>query len=535
MIEPDLVLYNGVVRTLDPAQPVAGAIALWRGRILALGDDDLRRLVPAERALNLDGRLVLPGFTDSHIHFVEYALRRQRVDHSGLTSREEALERVRAAAARTPAGQWILGGGWDRNLWPDPSFPDKESLDAISRRHPIALDSKDVHTLWVNSLALQRAGVDAATPDPPGGAILRRPDGEATGILSEMPAKALIWRVVAPPEPAALRAAMQEATAVLWGAGVTAIHDCEDAVAFGAFQELRSRGELGLRVVMHLDAKNLDAAIQAGVRSGLGDAWVRVGGVKLFMDGALGSRTAHMLAPYDGEPQNLGMVVTTRAQLRETLRRALPAGVSAAIHAIGDAANRIVLDTFEELRPLTAGEPRLRNRIEHVQLLAPADIPRLAGLGLIASVQPLHATADYPMVERYWGGARALGAYPFKSLLDAGAPLVFGTDCPVENCDPLGTLYAATARRRPDGAPGAAGWHPAERLSMEQALIAHCRAPAFAAGAEAEQGTLTPGKLADLVVLSRDIWEAPAEALLETSVHATLLDGRLVYRAPAWD
>jgi predicted amidohydrolase YtcJ len=535
MFQPDLVLYNGVIRTLDPAQPRAGAVAIWRERILALGDDELRRLVPPARALDLGGRLVLPGFTDSHIHFVEYALRRRRVDLSGATSLEAAQARVREAAEGTPAGQWVLGGGWDRNAWPDPRFPAKEALDAISRRHPIALDSKDVHTLWVNSLALARAGIDAATPDPPGGAILRRPaDGDATGILSEMPAKALVWRVVGRPAPAFLRGALREAIATLWQAGVTGIHDCEDAAALAAFQELRRRDELGLRVLMHLDAGNLEAAISSGIRSGLGDPWVRIGGVKLFMDGALGSRTAQMLEPYDGEPANLGTVVTGRAQLVEMLRRALPAGISAAIHAIGDAANRTVLDVFEELLPRYPQEPALRHRIEHVQLLAVSDIPRLARLGLIASVQPLHATSDYPMVERYWAGRRSEGAYAFKSLLDAGARLVFGSDCPVEPCDPLGSLYAATARRRADGSPGAAGWHPGERLTLEQAVAAQCREPAYAAGAEAELGTLTPGKLADMVILSQDIWDRPAEALLETQVHATVVAGRPVYRSPAW-
>jgi len=241
-----------------------------------------------------------------------------------------------------------------------------------------------------------------------------------------------------------------------------------------------------------------------------------------------------MLEPYAGEPANRGIAVTTREDLADLLRRAIPNGISAAIHAIGDAANRIVLDTFEELAPLADGGPPLRHRIEHVQLLAPADISRLARLGLIASVQPLHATADYEMVERYWPGARGDGAYPFRSLAAAGARLVFGTDCPVERCEPLATLYAAVARRRPNGAPDPAGWHPSERLTLEQALRAHCVEPAYAAGEEALKGTLTPGKLADLVVLSQDVVGKPADALLETQVHGTVVAGRLAYRASAW-
>lgn len=529
-MQVDLVLYDGIVRTLDARRPVAHAVAIWGDRIFALGDNDLRHAVArSEQAIDLKGRLVLPGFVDGHIHFMEYALRRQRVDLSGLTSLDAVLERVKAAVERMPPGQWILGGGWDRNLWPEPAFPDKRSLDSLTCQHPIALDSKDGHTLWVNSLALERAGIDATTPDPAGGKIMRRPDGEATGILCENPAKDLIWKVVKPPSMDILCTALREAVQSLWQAGVTGIHVPEDERALSAFQELRRRDELGVRVLMHLDVRNLDAAIQAGIRTGLGDEWLRIGGVKIFMDGALGSRTAYMLEPYNEEPDNRGILVTTAEQLRELLRRALPNGISVAVHAIGDAANRIALDALEEAQALYPSHPPLRHRIEHVQLLSLQDLPRLARLGVIASVQPLHATADYEMVERYWGHARGQGAYAFKSLLDAGTRLVFGTDCPVEPCDPLASLYAAVTRRRRDGAPGPDGWHPHERLSIEQALHAHIVEPAYAAGEERLKGTLTPGKLADMVVLSHDIVSQPAEVLLETQVDATIIGGRVVY------
>ena len=494
-MKPDLVLYNGVVRTLDARQPVCSAIAIWNHQIIALGDDDLKTTVSAGgQALDLGGRLVLPGFVDGHVHFVEFALRRQRVDLSGVTSLDAALDRVRAAATATPPGHWILGGGWDHNLWMPPVWPDRHALDVVSRQHPIALDSKDVHTLWANSLALARAGVDEATPDPPGGKIVRDPDtGQATGILSEMPAKALVWDVIEPPPLDETCRAIREATGAAWQAGVTGIHDCEDERAFAAFAELRRRGEAGIRVLMHLSKDNLDAAIQAGVRSGLGDAWLRVGSVKLFMDGALGSRTGHMLEPHLGEPDNLGMIVTPREDLTDLLARALPNGISAAIHAIGDAANRTALDCLETAGARYAAHPPLRNRIEHVQVLSPRDIPRLAALGIIASVQPLHATADYEMADSYWGDERCRGAYAYKSLLDAGTRLVFGSDCPVEQCDPLGTIYAAVSRRRPDGSPGPEGWQPQERLTVEQALHAQCTTHAYAAGEESIKGTLTPG------------------------------------------
>ena len=535
-MKPDLVLYNGVVRTLDTQQPLCSAIAIWNGHIVALGDDDLKTHIAAGgQALDLGGRLVLPGFVDAHVHFVEFALRRQRVDLGGVTSLETALERVRAAAAITPPGQWILGGGWDHNLWSPPIWPNHHALDGVSRQHPIALDSKDVHTLWVNSAALAHAGIDEHTPDPPGGKIVRNVDtGQATGILSEMPAKGLVWDVVEPPTLDETCGAIREATRMVWQAGVTGIHDCEDARAFAAFEELRRRGDAGIRVLMHLGKDNLDAAIQAGVRSGLGDAWLRVGSVKLFMDGALGSRTGHTLEPHLGEPDNYGMIVTTRVELSDLLTRALPNGISAAIHAIGDAANRVALDCLEVAQSRYMARPSLRNRIEHAQLLAPADLPRFATLGVIASVQPLHATADIQMADRYWGAERCRGAYAYRSLLDAGARLVFGSDCPVEVCEPLGSIYAAVARRRPDGAPGPDGWQPQERLTIEQAIQAQCAAHAFAAGEEAIKGSLTPGKLADLVILSRDIVAEPPEAILDTEVHGTVVDGQMVYRSPDW-
>jgi predicted amidohydrolase YtcJ len=534
-MQPDLVLYGGIIRTLNPREPIVSALAIWRGQIVALGNDELRHTLSEDgEALNLHGRLVLPGFVDSHIHFVEHALRRQRVDLTGTRSLDEALERVRRATETTPAGDWILGGGWDRNLWPVPSFPDRRSLDEISRLHPIALDSKDVHTLWVSSMALQRAGITAGTAEPAGGRIGRDPDGEPDGILSEIPAKQLVWDAVEPPSPGALRDAITEATRDAWRAGMTGIHDCEDARAFEAFGELRERGELGLRVLMHLDVNNLEAAIQSGIRSGLGDAWLRVGAVKIFMDGALGSRTAWMREPYLEEPRNRGIPVISRGRLDELLRLALPNGVDVAIHAIGDAANRTVLDALESALALPGLPHGLRPRVEHAQILSPQDVPRFGRLGVLASVQPQHATADYEMVERYWGPEKGQGAYPFRSLLESGARLAFGSDCPVEPCEPLATLYAAVTRRRANGAPGASGWHPDERLTVAQALQAHITEPAWAAGEEELKGTLGVGKLADLVMLSRDIVTQPPERLLDTRVDATVIDGKMVYRSPDW-
>ncbi len=536
-MKPDLVLYNGVVRTLVPGWPAYQAVAIWRDRIAALGDNSQAESVPSDRRVNLGGRLVLPGFCDCHVHFMEYALRRRQVDLAGTRSVDEALTRVREAAARLEPGQWVLGGGWDPNVWEPASFPTRWMLDAVCPDHPVALDSKDLHSLWVNSRALELAGIHRQTPDPADGRILRDETGEPTGILCEMPAKMMIWKAVPPPSLQQRLTALEEAFPSVWVHGITSVHNfllADGAEEFGALQELRRQGKLRLRMLCQLSLEMLEPAVRAGLRTGLGDEWLRVGGVKIFMDGSLGSRTALLFEPYEGEPANIGVEITSPAGLRDHLAAALPNGISATIHAIGDAANRRALDALEEMLARFPSARALPHRIEHAQLLAPADIPRFGRLGVVASVQPVHATSDYEMVERYWGRERGRGAYAFRSLLEAGAALIFGTDCPVEPLGPLATLYAAVARRRPDGSPSPEGWNPWERLTLEQALAASCTAPAVVSGEQALKGTLEPGKLADMVVLSRDILSEPAEVLLETEVHGTVLGGEMVYRSPAW-
>jgi predicted amidohydrolase YtcJ len=459
---------------------------------------------------------------------VEYALRLSRIDLSGIVSRTAAIGRVAKRVPIAKPGEWLLGGGWDRNIWDDPSFPTKEDLDSVAPHNPVALDSKDGHSLWVNSLALARAGITAETPSPAGGEIERQPGtGEPTGILKEN-AEDLVEKVIEKPSLEAIQAALKVAMAHAHRVGLTGIHDCEDELAFAAFQELSSKGELDLRVLTHIPMKNLDAAIGLGLRTGLGNEKLRVGGVKIFADGSLGSRTAAMLAPYQDEPLNLGIAVTGKEEMRELVSKASRAGVNAAIHAIGDRANRDVLDVLEESRQAGDGAG-LRHRIEHAQLLHPADIPRLAKLGVIASMQPIHATSDMEIVERHWGEERARGAYAWRSLLDAGTILAFGSDCPVETLDPLAGIHAAVTRRRADGSPGPKGWHPEERITVEDTVRAYTLGAAYASGEEREKGSITPGKLADLVVVSQDIFAVAPMAILETEVEATILDGQFVY------
>ncbi len=540
----DLILWNGRVHTMDAALSLATAVAIHNGRILAVGrDDEILSLRGAgTRTINLRGRAVLPGFTDAHIHFVMWALGRQQIDLSDVTRPEEAIARVAQRAAQLPSGSWILGGGFDHNVWTDGIWPTRQMLDRVAPTHPVLLHSKDHHSVWVNSLALRLAGVTAQTPDPPGGRILRDPaTGEPTGILSEAAAD-LIQRAVPPPTIEQAIAAVRAAQPLAWAAGLTSIHeinDTEDMLAFRTFQALRRSGELSLRVFQHIPAARQETFLQAGIQSGFGDEWLRLGGVKYFMDGALGSRTADMLTPYLGEPDNRGVATIDKEEMLERALQASRGGLSISAHAIGDRANRNILDVLAAVREDedASGRPRLRHRIEHVQLLHPDDLPRLAQLAVIASMQPIHATSDMLMAERYWGPERCRLAYAWRSLLDSGVPLAFGSDAPVEPFDVLAGIYAAVTRRRPDGTPGPDGWQPQQRITAEEAVRAYTVGGAYASGEERIKGTITPDKLADLVVLSRDILTCPAEEILTTRVEATLVGGEAVYIAPdaAWD
>jgi predicted amidohydrolase YtcJ len=530
--QADLILHNTTIHTMDDRRPVASALAIAGGRIMAVGqEDELRPLLRAGgQVLDLRRRAVLPGLIDSHLHFVSYSLRQTQVDLQEIPTLEGALRRVAQRAATAEPGTWIRGGGWNCNLWGDGSFPHRRDLDRVAPDHPVALSSKDGHSIWVNQKALKLAGVTRSTPDPPGGHIQRDASGQPTGILLEN-AERLVYDIVPQPTLAEIVAACREGFGRAQRVGLTGIHDCEGQQALAAFQELHRRGELGLRTLMHIPEGNLDAAVALGLRDGIGDEWLRIAGIKAFADGALGSRSAWMLAPYEDDDANLGIPTTTPEALVDLVQRANGAGLSVAIHAIGDAANRAVLDAIAEARrtvPPPTASP-LRNRVEHVQLLHPDDLPRLAELDIVASMQPIHATGDIVIAERHWG-ARAATGYAWRSLLDAGTRLAFGSDAPVEDISPLLGIHAAVTRRRADGYPGPDGWYPGQRLSVAEAVYAYTMGAAYASGEEVIKGSLTPGKLADLVILDRDIFEVDPSEILETEVLATMVGGEFVYQ-----
>lgn len=510
-----MILENGVIRTLDPSLPASRALAI-AGAYVAGGVGVHETALASPETVNLGGRCVLPAFTDSHVHFPTWSLAQTQVKLDGCASLEEALARI--GEARVAPGRWLRGYGWRDGDWSG-AGPSKEALDAVTGETPAILISKDYHSAWLNSAALAAAGGDL---DVPGGVVERDAAGEPTGILREESAWRFRDRHVLTSEDEwveATRAGLRLANA----RGVGAIHDKDGWLgAPGIFQRLREEGNLSLRVWGSIPHDLLDSAAALALRSGFGDEFLRIGYLKCFMDGTLGSQTALMI---DGT----GVEITSRAELEEIIRRGAERGWPVAVHAIGDRANRNALDAFEATRG--AWEPkRLRHRIEHAQCLTPGDVPRFAELGIACSVQFSHAPSDRDLAERFWDG-RLDGTYAFRSLVDSGAVVVNGSDAPVEELDPLAGI-AAGVLRSIDDRPA---WRPEQAVTVEQALHATCVAPTWLSGDGRRRGRLLPGFLADLVVLDRDPLACEPEELREVQVVATMVGGRWVHNPPPWD
>ena len=525
----DLILYNGSIVTLDARQPRAAALAICGGRVVAAGDNDelLALAGPATVRENLGGRTVIPGMVDAHIHWQWTAAALNQVDVFEVPDKAIAVERVAAQAALVAPGSWIVGRGWAQDFWPEKAFPTARDLDAAAPHNPVYLSAKSGHAAWVNSQALRLCGITAATPDPEGGQIMRDAAGAPTGILFET-AEELVAECMPRLTPAQIAAQMQTAQDLALAAGLTGLHDFDGPDCLRALQILREQDSLALRVVKNINKEWIDHALETGLRWGFGDEWIRIGGLKIFADGALGTRTAYMAAPYEGELQNYGIVVTEKEDMFELVSRASAAGMPSTIHAIGDRAVHDVLDVYESVRREEAARGEApasrRHRIEHVQVILPEDAPRLAQLGVIASMQPIHATSDYQMSDRYWG-ARGQWAYNARVQLDQGAHIALGSDSPVEPFEPLKGIHAAVTRRRADGAPGPEGWYPEARLTVDEALRGYTAGPAYAAGLERSLGRLAPGYLADLVVLDRDLYRVPPDEILELGILGTMVGG----------
>jgi predicted amidohydrolase YtcJ len=506
-----VILENGRIRTLDPQVPTQGALAI-AGEWIAGGVGVHETALASPEVVDLGGRTVLPGFTDSHVHFPTWALAQTQVSLEGCGSLAEALDRIKGAERRD--GRWVRGYGWRSDEWSEQRDPTKEDLDAITGDTPAAFIAKDYHSLWLNSAALALAGGDLEVE---GGVVERDAAGEPTGVLREEACWRFKERYIVVADDEYLEA-MRHGIRLANARGVTAVHDKDGWLgAVGLWQQLEERGQLSLRVWQSIPADQVDAPAGLGVRSGLGSAYLRVGYLKAFMDGTLGSQTAWML-------DDSGVRITSGAELAEIIRRGAAAGWPVAVHAIGDKANREALDAFEATRDLW-GPLGLRHRIEHAQLLHPDDVARFAQIGVVASVQFSHAPSDRDLADRYWTG-KTDGAYAWRSLLDAGAVLINGSDAPVEELDPLAGVRAGV-RRTIDDRPA---WHGEQCVTIDEAFHATCVTPAWMARDERRRGTLVPGKLADLVVLDRDPWDD-----LDAQVVATMVGGRWVHNPPPWD
>ena len=525
------------IRTMDPARPVATAMAFDDdGTILAVGAAEALRARWADaRHVDLGGATVVPGLIDAHGHVAGLGLARLRVDLAGTRDKAAVLSRLRDFEARLAPGEWLLGRGWDQNDWPERSFPTAADLDAAFPDRPVWLERVDGHAGWANTAALRATGqvLDAggARGDwhPDGGRIVRDPGGRATGVLVDT-AMAIVDGVLPVMDAAAIERALALGMEAAVRHGLTGVHDAGVSLQqLEAYRRLADRGEMPLRVhaMADGDAEALAWLCREGPYRHPGGR-LQMRAVKLYVDGALGSRGAALLEDYADDPGNRGLLMLPPARLREVATRARDCGIQVATHAIGDRGNRVVLDAYAEA---LEGHPGLRWRIEHAQVLAPGDLPRLAPLGVIASMQPTHATSDMPWAGDRLGPARVHGAYAWRSLRDSGARLALGSDFPVESVDPRLGLLAAATRADQAGEP-IGGWLPGELLTPFEALRGFTRDAAFAGFAEAEVGTLAEGMRADFVVLGEDPLGIPAAALDGLTVLSTWVDGAPVHTRP---
>jgi predicted amidohydrolase YtcJ len=532
----DLALVNGSVWTANPAQPWAEAVATDEERILAVGRTaDVRKLVGRKtRVIDLAGSLALPGFIDSHTHFLKGGFSLSSIQLRDVTTRDEFVKRVEAKAQELDKGDWILEGNWDHEQFSPPELPRKEWIDAVSPDNPVCVSRYDLHIVLANSLALKIGGITKVTRSPEGGEIQKDPDtGEPTGILRDA-AIDLVMRHI--PEPS-MKTRLKAAEAALRYAselGVTSVTDMADASSFAVslevYQQLFKEGRLTTRIYFFIPIDEMGIVEQLRLKTPFGNDWLSIGGLKGFADGGLGASTAYFFEPYADNPHNSGLLAPQMFPEGIMEKRVLQAdkdGLQVAIHAIGDKANFIVLNIFEKIAAQN-GNPDRRWRIEHAQHLRPEEIGRFAQLGVIASVQPYHAIDDGRWAEAKIGKERCRTTYAFKSLLDGGATLALGSDWPVAPLDPLIGVYAAVTRRTTDG-KNPAGWFPEQKMPLDEALRGFTWNGAYAEFSEKTKGSLEEGKLADVVVVDQNLFKIPPEKIKDARVKLTIVGGRVVY------
>ncbi len=531
--QADLVVTNARIYTSDVNRPVVEAFAVRGGRIAFVGSNRgaLALAGPRTERLDLSGKTVITGMVDAHAHLLGLGQALRTVDLVGTRSYEEVIARVVERAKTARPGEWIRGRGWDQNDWADTRFPTQAALSRAVPNNPVYLTRVDGHAALVNAKALELAQVSAATPDPSGGRFIRDSANNPTGVLVDN-AQGIVGRVIPAPSRAELREQTLGAIAEANRWGLTGIHDAGVAPeGIAVYEELAKEGRYNLRnyVMVRSSDSVLDAFMQRGPQKGLYDGRLWIRAIKLVADGALGSRGAALLEPYSDDPGNTGLITTPPERIRSVAVRALKAGFQVNVHAIGDRANRMVLDQFEAaLREVPTADHRFR--IEHAQILRYQDIPRFAELDVIPSMQGSHQTSDMYWVPNRLGWARAQGAYAWRSLLNTGVVIPNGSDFPVEAVNPLISFHSFFTRQDADNFPPG-GWMPEQRTTRQEALLSITLWPAYAAFMENESGSLTVGKYADFVVLDRDIMTVAPEAVLGTHVLLTVLGGKAVYRA----
>ncbi len=526
----DIAILSSKIFTGDPKTPWAEAVGIKDGQITAIGSNqDIKRLCSGKtKILDLPGRLVVPGLVDGHVHFCSFGQTLNLVSLKNLSSLDQCRNRIRTAVSTYQPGEWIVGRGWDDHKWRENRPPTRSDLDDLAPDNPLMLFRADGHTAWVNSLALEKAGITKASPDPPGGKIERDPaTGEPTGILREAVGvlRKFIPRNSREDIKTAALAAQQEALK----AGLTGVHSCEMLPQYEALAELDQEGKLKIRVYQLLRPQEANTLSARGIRPGSGSGRLWVGHMKLFADGSLGSGTALLHEPYWDDPANQGLAVLPIETLREQICATYTWGGEVAIHAIGDKAVSNCLTAISEARKMAGiGPEEKRDRLEHVQLYRSQDLPRFQSLGVTASVQPVFTATDWQQAEAKWGHLRCRQAYAWKTFRKAGIPLQFGSDAPFDYINPVLGLQAAVTRQTPEGEPPG-GWFPEERLTLEESIEGFTRIPAWTSRREASLGSISPGKRADITVLEQNLFEIPPENWPSIDVEMTMIEGEVVY------
>ncbi|HSM25807.1 MAG TPA: amidohydrolase [Anaerolineaceae bacterium] len=524
-----IILHNAKIFVGNSTSPFKEAVAITDNKIFAIGKNkDILALKDRNTTiLNMHEKTILPGFTDSHIH-LHHTGKSLSMVNCETENFQQMVDRLVMRIKETKPGDWILGHGWNQNLWKN-GFDEFEQLHNITKDHPIFLTAKSLHAAWANDIALRKAGIFSDTPSPEGGIISRDDNNLPNGLLFEN-AMEYLYQIIPPLSQSDLIKILDLTQQELWKYGITSVHDFDGVDCFSALQVMDKEKTLKIRVVKNLPVSAIESIIQTGLQTGFGSQFLKIGSIKLFSDGAMGPQTAAMLSPYENNSQNLGMLLLTKEKVKEYGCRASASGLSLAIHAIGDKANREMIDAFAEIRIFEKKHKLLpqKHRIEHVQIIDDADIPRLASQRIIASMQPIHLISDMDTANHLWG-FRSKNVYAFKSILEHGIKLVFGSDSPVESFNPFWGLYAAITRQKFDCSPQG-GWYPEQKISLLDAMNAYTINPAQISNWNGLIGSLKPGKYADLTIVPENPFEIEPEAIKDMLPIATMVAGEMVFQ-----